>query len=152
SLSPGIYRVVEVSGPYWSVTQDSLLTTTLLAGQNLSGLDIGNRPANRATVGGVVWDDANDNGIRDPGEATLDGTTVNLLGKSNQVLKTVNTSDGGLYSFEGLIPDDVASLHFALPADAVFSRPRQGTDPTLDSDVDPATGQISLTLLPNDNR
>ncbi|MDW5265931.1 MULTISPECIES: SdrD B-like domain-containing protein [Acidobacteriaceae] len=75
-----------------------------------SGFDIGITgvtPPTSNVTSGIVYNDANSNGIHDPGETGLSGMTVRLIEPSNATQTTV-TSDGsnghpvGSYSFENV--------------------------------------------------
>lgn len=60
------------------------------------------RPAVAAgSIGGLVWDDANIDGIRQPEERALSGVTVRL----NPSQRETTTDLNGIYRFEGLVPD-----------------------------------------------
>jgi hypothetical protein len=98
-----------------------------------------------ATVGDFVWNDVNRNGIQDAGEPGLSGIMVNLLNDDGDVLNTTTTDNDGNYSFETL-PGEYR-VGFVLPAGMQFSPRGAGTNPEVDSDANPATGQTSeLTL------
>lgn len=64
-------------------------------------------------LGNLVFQDTNDNGLRDGGEPGLDGVTVELwstgvdekIGGTDDVrMRTVTTAGGGLYAFSSLAP------------------------------------------------
>jgi hypothetical protein len=62
-----------------------------------------------AQVSGFVFVDANDNGLKDPGEVGIPGTTVTLTGKDKQgnvVSRTTITDQNGFYLFDKLPPSD----------------------------------------------
>jgi len=76
------------------------------------GMSIG-EPDPASGNSNFVWQDTNDNGIKDASEPGVDGVTVELwatgadgkIGGSDDVLrKTVTTTDGGKYGFNGLAP------------------------------------------------
>jgi len=50
-------------------------------------------------VGNSVWNDLNDNGIRDPGEPAIAGVTVNLYNSSGTLVGTAKTDSQGIYAF-----------------------------------------------------
>jgi hypothetical protein len=65
------------------------------------------RPAAPASLAGVVYNDANRNGVLDPGEGGIQGVTVTLTGTDdlgNAVSLSVDTDQNGAYSFTGLRP------------------------------------------------
>jgi hypothetical protein len=62
-----------------------------------------------AQVSGLVFVDANDNGLRDPGEVGIPGTPITLTGKDkrgNVVSRTTVTDQNGFYLFDNLPPSD----------------------------------------------
>jgi uncharacterized repeat protein (TIGR01451 family) len=78
--------------------------------------DIGYTTA--ATIGNLVWHDANNNGVKDPTETGIPGVTVRLLNATGttQVATTTTGADGS-YLFTGLVPGtyvvEIASSNFA---------------------------------------
>jgi protocatechuate 3,4-dioxygenase beta subunit len=50
-------------------------------------------------VGNRVWDDVDGDGVQDPGEAGLDGVTVELLAPGGAVIAPAVTANGGQYYF-----------------------------------------------------
>ena len=65
------------------------------------------------SVGNLVWQDSNDNGLRDNGEPGIDGVTVQLWntgadasigGTDDVLLQTTTTSGGGAYLFTSVPP------------------------------------------------
>ena len=60
-----------------------------------------------SSISGAVYHDLNNNGVRDPGEAPIAGTTVTLSGTDdlgNPVSTTATTDVNGLYAFTNLRP------------------------------------------------
>ena len=55
-----------------------------------------------ASLGGVVWNDANDNGRQDPGETGIEDVTVTLTTLSGATVATTTTDIDGSYLFTGL--------------------------------------------------
>lgn len=105
----------------------------------------------KSSLGDRVWNDANGNGIQDPGETGVPGITATLY-RNGVVVGTTTTDASGFYLFTNLDARDSFGNLFSyqvqfsnLPLDYVFSP--QGTTPgtngagtATDSDVDPATG------------
>ena len=50
-------------------------------------------------IGDLVWNDANGNGVQDPGEAGISGVTVELLDTANNVIASAVTDADGHYIF-----------------------------------------------------
>ncbi len=68
-----------------------------------------------AVIGDLVWSDANNNGVRDPGEPGISGVTLNLIGPGpdgllgtgdDVVVATTTTNDSGNYYFTGVTPGE----------------------------------------------
>jgi T5SS/PEP-CTERM-associated repeat protein len=97
------------------------------------------------SIGDWVWNDADHNGIQEPGEAGLAGVTVNLLDGLGNWLQSTSTDGTGHYTFNNLSAGNY-ELQVVAPAGYVFSPEHQGSDPTLDSDAD-STGLIAPISL-----
>lgn len=113
---------------------------TLVAGQTNNDLDAGVFLS--VAVGNRVWNDANNNGIFDTGEAAIAGATVNLYLDNNNdgtpdgaAVRTVLTDASGLYQFDGLAPDTYI-IGVVTPANFVSSSVDGGD---ADADDDPDT-------------
>jgi protocatechuate 3,4-dioxygenase beta subunit len=63
-------------------------------------------PTGTLTLGNLVFNDANGNGVFDTLETGISGVTVQLLNTQGAVLQTTTTAAGGLYTFAGLVPGD----------------------------------------------
>ena len=61
---------------------------------------------NPVSIGSVVWNDTNNNGIQEAGELGIPNVAVTLLDASDQVVDTQNTDGDGLYFFGGLPAGD----------------------------------------------
>jgi uncharacterized repeat protein (TIGR01451 family) len=64
--------------------------------------DIGYVPA--ASIGNLVWSDANNNGKKDTNEPGIAGVTVRLLDEAGAQVATTTTALDGSYKFAGLLP------------------------------------------------
>ncbi|OWK43206.1 hypothetical protein FRUB_02805 [Fimbriiglobus ruber] len=71
-------------------------------GQNNHTYDAGYYPP--LTIGSTVWDDANNDGVKQPGEAGIPGATVVLLDGNGNPVATTTTDANGNYQFTNLIP------------------------------------------------
>ena len=77
-------------------------------GEAVSDVDAGVEDPGTALVGDTVWLDANGNGIRDTGEAGVDGVEVKLFedtdgdGTAETFVAASTTAGGGQYLFSGL--------------------------------------------------
>jgi len=101
-----------------------------------------------ATIGDLVWNDLNENGIQDPDEPGIPDVTVELYNCDGNLVDTTATDADGMYSFT-VAPGDYY-VKFILPGGMVFSPADQGADDALDSDADTTTGMTVCTTLDRD--
>ncbi|MEO0656047.1 MAG: SdrD B-like domain-containing protein [Pseudomonadota bacterium] len=123
---------------------------TVIAGQTTSDVDAGVEDPGTASVAGRYFCDENDDDV-DNAEPGVGGVTVSLL-QGSAVIATTTTAADGSYSFTGLDAGEYSVLFAAEPTGKVFVAQDAGGDDTVDSDVDPATGQtapFSLALGEN---
>ncbi len=117
-----------------------------------------------AALGNRVWIDINNNGIQDGGEVGLNGVTVTLLNSAGgtdidpitagtQTLSTTTANDAvignGYYQFSSLVPGTYI-VQVTLPAGYQFSAQDQGSDNTIDSDVNITSGQTAVITVAAD--
>jgi hypothetical protein len=108
-----------------------------------------------SSIGDLVWEDRNLNGIQDEGEPPIAGFEVTLDGTDtdgNPVgpLTTVTDAEGR-YRFEGLQSGDytVTFQPSSLAANQHFTLQDQGANDLVDSDGDPVTGIAQVRLGAN---
>jgi ELWxxDGT repeat protein len=101
--------------------------------------------APRKKVKGQVWTDANNNGIREAGEAPVAGAFVTLTAAGGPPGTWTATNAEGVYVFEDVAPGSYF-LTFETPTGYQFS-PQNQTDDDHDSDPDPATGQTATFVV-----
>ena len=94
----------------------------LAMGQTISGQMIG--ALKPASVGGVVWMDADDDGRRQVNDAGMQGLAVQLV--SDESSFTAYTDETGAYRFDGVLPGSY-TLSFELPQGHAFARNASGT-------------------------
>lgn len=86
-------------------------------------------------IGHTVWYDANGNGVRESGEAGVNGVIVVLYDQNGSVVERVTTDTSGHYEFSN-IESGVYSLGFTnLPTGYRFTAQYSGNDHTIDSDA-----------------
>ena len=125
------------------------IVTTLVAGENDLTWDAGLYQL--ASLGDLVWNDTDADGVQDVGETGIDGVTVNLYASDGTLIATTVTSGGGLYLFDNLIPGDYY-VEFVSPAGYVLSPQNQGGDDATDSDANLTTGvTVTTTLTSGEN-
>lgn len=102
-----------------------------------------------AQLGNRVWNDTNRNGIQDTGEPGISGVTVTLLNgcSGNSALAVRTTDANGFYGFTNIIPGQYRFQVSKLPAGYTYSAQDQGSDDTIDSDVNAVTGISSCINL-----
>jgi hypothetical protein len=128
------------------------------AGNDVSGLE-GNIPDQRddltidfgfilpGTIGDLVWNDANQNGIQDPTEVGVSGVVVTLFdGVTNSVITTTTTDSAGNYLFDDLPPGQYY-IQVALPTNYTFTIPGSTLESGADSNADPNSGQTPIITL-----
>ena len=120
-----------------------MASTNLASGEHDPGWDAGlSRPA---SIGGLVWDDLDADGIQAPGEAGIGGMTVRLFNGSGSEVRSTVTNGDGEYLFTGLTPGTY-HVELDIPDDRVASPQDQGADDAKDSDID-AEGVMAATTL-----
>ncbi|WP_413175367.1 SdrD B-like domain-containing protein [Anabaena azotica] len=159
NLRPGDYKVQFVQptgfngvsaanqGSDDSLDSDGLISdvVNLSPGENNTTVDSGFYKT--ASLGDFVFNDANNNGIQDTGEAGIDGVEVQLINPTNDsVIATTTTTNNGSYQFSGLIPGDY-QVKFIAKAGYTFTKADQGANDAKDSDATPSTGLTQTVTL-----
>ncbi len=144
SWFPGIRRIAipANAAPGPSTIRFTVTWTNTPAGSSTLDCPITLLPT--AVIGSQVWLDLNGNGIREVGEPGLANVPVNLFRTSDHVcVGSTFTDTNGDYAFS--VPTNTYCIGFRNPAPTgyTFSPQRQGGDPVLDSDPDPATGRTA---------
>ncbi|MDQ2692543.1 MAG: sortase, partial [Chloroflexota bacterium] len=104
NLPPGNYLVREIDPAGYVSTTANDVTTSLIAGGS-STVNFGDYRLSNSSVSsiaGIVFDDANANGVQDSGEAPLSGVTIQLRNNSGAVVATTTTTAAGAYGFTNL--------------------------------------------------
>jgi hypothetical protein len=99
-------------------------------------------------IGGVVWNDRDGDGIREPGEPGMARLKVSLLSASGSVVTSTFTDNAGGYRFE-IDPSTIYRVRFTLPSGYLYTLRDQGANDALDSDADPETGETVLIAPPH---
>ncbi|MEM7797589.1 MAG: SdrD B-like domain-containing protein [Chloroflexota bacterium] len=101
-------------------------------------------PVETGSVGGGVWDDLNNDGIRDGDEPGFEGVLVELYNKNENVIASVVSAADGSYRFGNLTPSTSGQgyyVKFYPPERHIFSPMDVGSNASRDSDVDPLLGE-----------
>ena len=118
------------------------------ASGNIDNLDAGLRYIGSSSIGGQVWDDQNNDGIRDPGEVGVANVKLRLVDRdARRTVTSERTDDLGNYLFSGAPAGEYQLLVFP-PRSTVFSSTDIGADDAVDSDVD-VRGRVSLSVANN---
>jgi len=89
----------------------------------------------RASVGDMVWNDMNQNGLQDDGEAGLADIWVYLYGCDDMLMDSTMTDSSGMYLFDNLMPGDYY-LAIDYPNGWILTLQNVGDDDAIDSDFD----------------
>lgn len=95
-LAPGEHLIRQQLLGLWSQTTplaNAGQSVLVVSGQTIANKNFGRRSTAPGTVGGVVWNDVNGNGVRDAGEPGLANQTVYIDFNNNGVLDPIPSSD-----------------------------------------------------------
>jgi SdrD B-like domain/Secretion system C-terminal sorting domain len=129
---------------------------TVTGGTSFTNVDIG-LVANgntTASVGDLVWNDLNQNGVQDAGEPGVPGVTVTLYAQNGTtVLGTTVTDAFGNYMFTNLTGATNYVIGITVPASYTLTASNAGADDFADNDILSASGNKTLFFnLPNGAR
>jgi hypothetical protein len=135
--------------------------TTLDAGENDLSWDLGLYLPILKDINGRVWNDTDRDGIQDINENGVPNITITLV--KNDILQisseqtvtaitTVISDENGSYIFENVEIGEPHHYHLVfdnrtLPKDYSFTKVDVGNDDTIDSDVNPSTGETTNVVL-----
>ncbi|WP_424972651.1 SdrD B-like domain-containing protein [Dinoroseobacter sp. S76] len=115
----------------------------LAAGENKTDVDAGVEDPGTAALKGRYFCDENDNDV-DDAEPGVSGVTVTLFTAAGVFVADTVTAADGSYEFLGLDAGDYKVVFDADPTGKTFVAQDQGNDDTVDSDVDPNTGETGV--------
>ncbi len=116
---------------------------TLIAGETDLTVDAGLKPNIPASVGDLVWNDLNGNGVADPTEPGIPGVLVTLRDNLGNVVGVAITDGNGKYLISNIPPGTGYTITFGKPAGSTFTTRTSDvstTDATNGSDADLVTG------------
>lgn len=119
--------------------------TTLDSGEDDMSWDAGLNMI-PATIGNVVWEDLNNNGVRDSGEPGIAGVEVTLL-KDGVAIATQTTNTLGEFVFTDVEPGTGYALRFGRPSGYDPTTNNAGSNNGIDSDIDPNSYTTELIDL-----
>ncbi len=99
-----------------------------------------------STIGNLVFEDINHNGVQDITESGIADVTIALLDAGGNVLGETRTDASGQYQFSELVPG-VYQLRITRPAEYRLTQANVGGNDLLDSDFDRLSGlspQVSM--------
>ncbi|MBW8873571.1 MAG: carboxypeptidase regulatory-like domain-containing protein [Acidobacteria bacterium] len=139
SLPAGVAPSFDLDG----IATPNIASFTLAAGASRTDVDFGY--AGTGSIGDRLWLDTNGDGVQDPGEVGINGTTVQLLDGGGNVIGTTTTAGDGIYHFNNLTPGtySVRVVSTTLPA---------GVTPTFDLDGITTPNIASFTLAAGTSR
>ena len=133
-------------------TTDAISINTSLGindiGRNNTTIDAGFK-ASYGSIGDFIWNDSNNNGLQDTGEAGVSGIIIELYAADNvglplgSPMKTDTTDANGKYLFDNLLAGVyvVKVVTSSIPANLQLSSKQDiGANDTIDSDFNPTTG------------
>ncbi len=158
-LAPGLYQVVETNPANYTSLADrdggnpDNISLALARGQNAVDQDFEDTQVSAGFIGDLVWWDIDKDGQQDAGEPGIPGVTVELL-QNNAVIATTTTDANGLYGFtnlaDGAYVVRIQGAEFSAGGTLEIwtaSPQNAGSVPdNLDSDGDPATHDVAVTL------
>ena len=118
----------------------------------ITNVDAGFR--NTTSVCGIVWDDEDGDGRRDPGEEGIDGITLNIYSILGELVGTTlsltdpETETPGSYCFDDLIVGDYY-VEIVVPDGRTLTIPDVGNDDSIDSDANGSNGPGTTDVLSN---
>ena len=119
-------------------------TLTVISGEDNFAVDAGFYQY--SSIGDLVWNDKNANGIQDAGEDGISNITVNLYDNTGTKINSTATDENGLYKFEGLTPGSY-TIELGKPAGYISSPKNEGSAQDKDSNIDPTTSKCdSITV------
>jgi len=141
TLVPAVYQVgsnnsidSDVSGAFGSGTTNMI---TLVCGQDRC--DIGAGYYKMGSIGDHVWQDDNNNGMRESNEPGVGNIVVRAYDQNGAMLGSSTTDQNGNYMIDYLGKNNYY-LQFDMPLGYTVTTPNMGGDESLDSDVDNSNG------------
>lgn len=119
---------------------------TFTMGESKSGLNAG--LVQSATLGGVFFHDANDNGLMDEGETGFTDGRVRLLSDDGEIDITQSVNPDGSYFFSGVVPTTY-TLYYLLPEHAEMAKVVSGGNTVAHQGLENAVTGISVKAKKN---
>ena len=120
-------------------------TATVTAPAGFTDTNSGNNSATdtdtmtaRASLGDLVWEDRNANGVQDDGDAGIAGVTIKLFNATGTQIGSTVTDASGLYNFD--VAAGTYSVGVVSPAGYLVTTANVGSNDAIDSDISQTTG------------
>ncbi|MCL2118172.1 MAG: carboxypeptidase regulatory-like domain-containing protein [Planctomycetaceae bacterium] len=139
NLKPGVYEVREeqpegyYNGPNFLGTLGGnhgvpdVMTNIIIAIAGTKGTDYDFLEYQGGCIEGYVYEDNNNNGVRDPGEEGIGGVVITLYDDEGNYLAEVVTDENGKYIFCGLEPHKDYTIKETQPEGYCDGKESQGT-------------------------
>ena len=108
--------------------------------------DLGAGYVTSGQAGFKVWEDVNENGLRELEEPTVGGVIVEAFNIFGEIVGKSKTDEDGIYVIEGLTSDDYFLKFTNLPEGFRATTPNMGSD-EIDSDVTHDNGENTTSLF-----
>lgn len=105
-------------------------------------LEVGNE---LTPISGMVWDDINQNGIRESDELPVEGVRIDIDEASTNINTQTFTNENGMYTLYGTHLN-VNLLTITLPDDYFLTDQSVGANNAIDSDYDQNSGIVSVNI------
>ncbi|MDX1685026.1 MAG: SdrD B-like domain-containing protein [Saprospiraceae bacterium] len=119
--------------------------TIEVTGSGSMNCDIDGGFHHKATMGDMVWYDANSNGVQDAGEPRIQGATISAYDENGIMFWQDQSDINGQFYMDGLSTGDYF-LKFDPPSGYMFTTPN-ATLEEFDSDVDGSNGPRTTTFF-----
>ncbi len=159
NLKAGLYTVNFIIGGSYSFTYSNIgedkydsdvnnlgVSTIIVIEHGISYTDLDAGVIETSSlVGTNIWNDENNNGIREPFELPMSNIKVNLYNESNELVDATYSGILGKYSF---INEEEGNYYmiFEAPDDYKFVTKHVGFNQKMDSDVD-STGKTDMFVI-----
>ncbi len=134
-------HIVELKGEY-GVTAPM----TIAMGDVLENINAGMLPS--ATVSGMLFEDLNDNGMRDESEFGMTDATVRLVSEDGEIDLVREVSQTGEYFFDGVMPGKY-TITFMLPAHSEIAITASGGNTLVNQGQNTTTSAFNVTMGDN---
>lgn len=112
-----------------------------------AGLRLATPPPFWGSIGDVVWNDLDFDGVQDANEPLMPAITVTLYNNSGAVVSTMATDSTGRYRFVYVAPGTYKLGFTNLPDGYLFTLQDRGGNDGADSDADELTGETANFTL-----